>query len=76
MRRFEDIPGLNREVYASLVEFLERNGELRTSPFDDIACAGATLDDIDDKKIAYFVDTVEAKGRLTLKGSPDFQCTI
>ncbi len=68
-RRFEDIPGLNREVYASLVEFLERNGALRTSPFDDTVCARATLDDIDDKKIAYFLDMAEAKGRLTIKGS-------
>ena len=68
-RRFEDIPGLNREVYASLVEFLEKNGALRTSPFDDTVCSGATLDDIDEKKIAYFLDMAEAKGRLTIKGS-------
>jgi len=68
-RRFMDIPSLIREVYASLVEYLERQGALRTTPFDDTICTGATLRDIDDKQIAAFLETAEAKGRLSLKGS-------
>ena len=68
-RRFADTPALIREVYASLVEFLERRELLHTLPFDDSPCAGAALKDIDNGVIEDFVETAEAKGRLTLKGS-------
>ncbi len=68
-RRFDDTPALIREVYASLVDYLERNGLLHTLPFDDTPCAGATLKDIDSEAVEDFVDTAELKGRLTLKGS-------
>ena len=68
-RRFADTPALIREVYASLVEFLERRELLHTLPFDDSPCAGATLKDIDSAAIEDFVDTAEANGRLALKGS-------
>lgn len=68
-RRFADTPGLIREVYASLVESLENRGSLRTCPFDDTICSGAGLRDIDSAQVASFVETAEAKGRLTLKGS-------
>ena len=68
-RRFTDIPGLIREVYASLVESLENRGALITTPFDDSLCAGATLQDIDNEQVTSFVETAEAKGRLALKGS-------
>ena len=68
-RRFTDTTELIREVYASLVETLEDCGLLQTMPFDDSPCSGATLKDIDSAAIEDFVDTAEAKGRLTLKGS-------
>ena len=68
-RRFSDTPGLIREVYASLVECLENRGEFRTRPFDDRLCDRATLADVDDGAVADFVETAEAAGRLTLKGS-------
>ncbi len=68
-RRFADIPGLIREVYASLVDFLERGGALRTTPFDNTICPGATLRDINNTQITAFLETAKAKGRLTLKGS-------
>jgi len=68
-RRFTDIPGLIREVYASLVESLENRGALTTRPFDDSLCDGATLKDIDNEQVTSFVETAEAKGRLALKGS-------
>ena len=68
-RRFADTPALVREVYASLVEYLERKGMLQTLPFDDSLCAGATLKDIDSAAIEDFIETAESKGRLTLKGS-------
>lgn len=68
-RRFSDTPGLIREVYASLVEFLENRGVLRTTPFDGSVCDGATFRDIDKSRITAFVETAEAVGRLKLKGS-------
>ena len=68
-RRFTDTPGLIGEIYASLVECLDRRGLLRTAPFDDSVCEGATLRDVDSAQVADFVETAESKGRLMLKGS-------
>ena len=68
-RRFTDTPGLIREVYASLVESLEKRSLLRSTPFDDSVCEGATLRDIENAKVEDFIETAEAKGRLTLRGS-------
>ncbi|MDY0149408.1 MAG: DUF4062 domain-containing protein [Kiritimatiellia bacterium] len=68
-RRFTDIPALLREVYASLVESLETRGLLQTAPFDDSPCPGAMFRDIEPAAVADFVETAEAKGRLTLKGA-------
>jgi ATP-dependent DNA helicase RecG len=68
-RRFSDMPGLIGEVYASLVDYLDRCGALKTMPFDDTPCTGATLGDIDNTQVLAFVETSEAKGRLKLKGS-------
>ena len=68
-RRFSDTPGLIREVYASLIECLENRGDFRSKPFDDSACDGATLKDIDPKEVNAFVEIAEAAGRLSLKGS-------
>jgi ATP-dependent DNA helicase RecG len=75
-RRFADTPGLIGELYASLVDLLERDGALRTTPFDDTPCDGATLADIDPRKLADFVATAEAKGRLRLKGSREPQAVL
>lgn len=66
-RRFTDISGLQREVYASLVDFLERHGALRTTPFDATACAGSKLNDIDPENIRHFLDAAKIKGRLNLR---------
>ncbi len=75
--RFIDTPELIREVYASLVESLDKRGLPHTMPFDDTLCDGATLRDIDPKQVEDFVETAEAKGRLTLnrlaKGAPKGQ---
>ncbi|MDP7023439.1 MAG: DUF4062 domain-containing protein [Kiritimatiellia bacterium] len=45
-RRFSDMACLLREVYASLVDSLESRGELRSTPFDDSICDGATNGDM------------------------------
>lgn len=68
-RRFSDTPALIRELYASLVECLENRGALLSTPFDDSVCEGSQLKDIDYSQVNAFVETAEANGRLTLKGS-------
>ena len=54
-RRFSGIADLTAALYASLVEHLERTGHLRTRPFDAAACPDATLADIAEDKIKWFL---------------------
>ena len=68
-RRFLDTQGLIREVYAGLVDCLDNRGAFRVTPFDDSVCDNATLRDIDVGQVKDFIETAEAAGRLTLKGS-------
>ena len=63
-RRFTDTPGLIREAYASRVDCLEHRDLLRSTPFDDSVCEGATLQDINSAYVADFVETAEARGRF------------
>jgi predicted HTH transcriptional regulator len=58
-RRFGSVPELTAEVYASLVEHLDRTGTLRTRPFDASACADATLDDISQEKVGEFLSRAQ-----------------
>ena len=50
-RRFTNMPELTSALYASLVEQLERTGQVRIKPFDASACPGATLDDLSRGKL-------------------------
>ena len=52
----------------SFVDCLENRGLLRSTPFVDSVCKGAKLRDIDNAQVADFVETAEAKERLTLRG--------
>jgi ATP-dependent DNA helicase RecG len=54
-RRFETIPELIAALYASLVEHLERVGDIRRLPFDAAACPRAKLDDLSPEKVADFL---------------------
>ena len=54
-RRFTGIPELMAQLYASLVQHLEEQGLLRTVPFDAAACRGASLRDISDEKLRWFL---------------------
>jgi len=66
-RRFKDVPDLTTALYASLVEHLERTGRLRSLPFDAAACLRATMRDIDDKRIEWFLRTARRERRFSLK---------
>lgn len=54
--RCEDESELLPEIYASLDGLIFEQGGYRIGPFDASLCEGATLGDIDDDKVAWFVD--------------------
>ncbi len=60
-RRFEGITDLNAKVYASLVQFLQDNGDLRSKPLDALACDDATLQDVSPEKIRWFLERAKAE---------------
>lgn len=60
-RRFSGVPDLIADLYASLVDYLEQSGRLRTRPFDAAACAVATLTDISRTKLADFLARAQSE---------------
>lgn len=65
-RRFAGIPDLTAGLYASLVEHLERVGDLRTRPFDASACDRAMVDDLSQEKIGTFLATARKERNYPL----------
>jgi predicted HTH transcriptional regulator len=65
-RRFSDIPGLTAALYASLVEYLEHSGDLRTLPFDASACPRATMNDLPAEKIKWFLEVAKRERNYPL----------
>lgn len=66
-RRVEDTNALNSEVYASLVDYLDRKGALRVPPFDTSAGDGASLADLSHKRMAWFLETARRERGFPLK---------
>lgn len=66
-RRFTGVTDLNAAVYASLVEYLERTGSLRTKPFDASACRDATLTDISEDKLKWFLGMARRERQYPLR---------
>ena len=60
-RRFIGVPELTAALYASLVEFLERTGRLRTKPFDAAACPDAELADLSNEKLDLFLSRAQSQ---------------
>lgn len=58
-RRFGSISELTAILYASLIEHLERCGDIRSLPFDASACPRATIKDLSAEKIADFLDRAQ-----------------
>jgi predicted HTH transcriptional regulator len=65
-RRFGSIPELTAALYASLVEHLVRSGLLRTRPFDASACPQATLADISEEKVRWFLARARRERRFAI----------
>ena len=60
-RRFAGVPELTAALYASLVEYLERTGRLRTKPFDAAACPEAALADLSTEKLDLFLSRAQSQ---------------
>jgi ATP-dependent DNA helicase RecG len=65
-RRFGSIPELTASLYASLVETLECTGLLRTRPFDASACPQATLADLAEDKLRWFLARARQERQFAL----------
>jgi predicted HTH transcriptional regulator len=65
-RRFTGTADLTAALYASLVDHLERTGAVRTRPFDASACPGATLADVAEEKLRWFLGRARSERRFAL----------
>lgn len=65
-RRIENPSALTAEVYASLIDDLDRRGALRTPPFDTAAADGMTIASLSRKRIAWFLETASRERRFPL----------
>lgn len=65
-RRFSDLPDLTANLYTALVEYLERSGDLRTLPFDASACPKATINDLPQEKIRWFLEAAKRERNYPL----------
>lgn len=75
-RRFRDTPELTAALYASLVEYLERTGRLRTKPFDAAACPDATLEDLSREKLDLFLARAQAARGYPLPPGTDIEAAL
>lgn len=66
-RRVDSPSALTAEIYASLVEYLDRHNALRIPPFDTSPCEGATLANLSRKRIAWFLETAIRERGFALK---------
>lgn len=70
-RRFTTIDELKKELYAALVQFLCDSKIIPCAPFDESACPGATLKDISDEKVAWFIPVAKKERGFPLNpGTP------
>ena len=70
-RRFDTIENLKHEVSKALFALLQQKGLISHTPFDASLHPTATLDDIDDEKIKWFVWRARQKRNFPLPdGSP------
>lgn len=74
--RVDDTSALTTEVYASLVEHLDRLGALRVPPFDTSACDSAGLKDLSRKRIDWFLETARRERGFPLKSNTPTQALL
>ena len=70
-RRFAGVANLTTAVYASLVEWLDRQGVIQDRPFEDRPVHGATLEDIDGNAVVSFIRRARSARQFPLaEGTP------
>ena len=73
-RRFTTSDELKKELYDALVQFLCDSKIISCTPFDESACPGATLHDISDEKVAWFIPVAKKERGFPLNpGTPTEQ---
>jgi len=75
-RRVPDMPALNAEVYASLVDHLDRQGAFKLPPFDTSACEKASFSDLSRKRIGWFLDTSRRERGFPLKADTSTEALL
>jgi hypothetical protein len=65
-RRYNSKEELKDALYASLVDHLESCGVIQCSPFEERPCKGATLEDLDRKAVANFVNLARSERQFPL----------
>ena len=68
-KRFSDNFELGRHIYASLIDFLKNKGIVGRGVFDERVCSEATLKDIDDGKIRWFLNIAKNERKFPLSSN-------
>jgi len=68
-RRVSSTLELTSSLYASLVEHLEHSGAIRTRPFDASACPGASLADLSEERVRWFLRRARSERQFILPES-------
>ncbi|GHU12586.1 hypothetical protein FACS189449_06520 [Alphaproteobacteria bacterium] len=72
-RRFNTAAELIPLLYASLIQFLEEKKLLRNEPFDLSCCNNASIADIDEEKVRYFLKTAKKSRGFPLSEDSDIE---
>lgn len=65
-KRFTDNLNLCRNVYASLIDFLRDKGIVGRGAFDERICTKATIKDIDEEKVRWFLEAARNARKFPL----------
>lgn len=75
-RRVTDMPSLNAEVYASLVDHLDRQGAFKKPPFDTSVCDKTSFSDLSRKRIEWFLATARRERGFPLKSGTSSEALL
>lgn len=75
-RRFRDITDLIGQVYASLIEHLEKRGILTARPLDAASSPDASLDEISPERVRWFLERARAERDYAVDPSSSVSGTL
>ncbi len=65
-KRFNAINEFKDELFKSLVDFLKDEGIVSNNAFDESACKNAKLNDVDEKKVRWFLQIAKSQRKYPL----------